>query len=112
MTGIYKITNLIDGKVDVIFAAEISKEDEDYARQKGVELKIIPTTSSAFVFIVNTENPVEGLTFEEIQKIYAGEITNWKEVGGADSNIIAYQRNTPISILVLFLINREISLLH
>ena len=86
--------NLIDGKVDVIFAAEISKEDEEYARQQGVELKIIPATSSAFVFIVNTENPVEGLTFEEIQKIYAGEITNWKEVGGADSNIIAYQRPT------------------
>lgn len=86
--------NLIDGKVDVIFAAEISKEDEEYAKEKGVELKIIPATSSAFVFIVNTENPVDNLTFEEIQKIYTGEITNWKEVGGADSSIIAYQRPT------------------
>ena len=45
-------------------------------------------TSSAFVFIVNTENPVDDLTFEEIQKIYTGEITNWKEVGGADADII------------------------
>jgi phosphate transport system substrate-binding protein len=61
--------NLIDGKVDVIFAAEISKEDAEYAKQKGVELDIIPATSSAFVFIVNTENPVNDLTFEEIQKI-------------------------------------------
>ena len=86
--------NLIDGKVDVIFAAEISEEDKAYAKQKGVELDIIPATSSAFVFIVNTENPVEELTFEEIQKIYTGEITNWKEVGGADAPIIAYQRPT------------------
>ena len=86
--------NLIDGKVDVIFAAEISKEDEEYARQKGVELKIIPATSSAFVFIVNTENPVENLTFEQIQKIYTGEITNWAEVGGESGDIIAYQRPT------------------
>ena len=86
--------NLIDGKVDVIFAAEISKEDEEYAKQKGVELDIIPATSSAFVFIVNTENPVNDLTFEQIQKIYTGEITNWSEVGGEDAPIIAYQRPT------------------
>jgi len=86
--------NLIDGKVDVIFAAEISEEDKEYARQKGVELNIIPATSSAFVFIVNTENPVNELAFEEIQKIYSGEITNWSEVGGEDAPIIAYQRPT------------------
>ena len=86
--------NLIDGKVDVIFAAEISKEDKEYAKQKGVELKIIPATSSAFVFIVNTDNKVDGLTFEQIQKIYTGEITNWSEVGGEDAEILAYQRPT------------------
>jgi len=86
--------NLIDGKADVIFAAEISEEDKKYAKDKGVELEIIPATSSAFVFIVNMENPVEELSFEEIQKVYTGEITNWKEVGGADSPIIAYQRPT------------------
>lgn len=86
--------NLIDGKVDVIFAAEISEEDKEYAKQQGVELTIIPTTSSAFVFIVNTDNPVDGLTFEQIQKIYTGEITNWSEVGGTKEDIIAYQRPT------------------
>ncbi|MBQ8541146.1 MAG: substrate-binding domain-containing protein [Clostridia bacterium] len=86
--------NLIDGKVDVIFASEISEEDKAYAKEKGVELNIIPATSSAFVFIVNTDNPVNGLTFEEIQKIYTGEITSWSEVGGNDAPIIPYQRPT------------------
>lgn len=86
--------NLIDGKVDVIFAAEISPEDEAYAAQKGVELKIIPATASAFVFIVNAENPVDGLRFEQIQNIYTGDITNWAEVGGKDAAIIPYQRPT------------------
>lgn len=84
--------NLIDGKVDVIFAAEISEKELKYAKEKGVEIEIIPTTSSGFVFIVNHENPVDSLSFEEIQKIYAGEITNWSEVGGSDEEIIAYQR--------------------
>lgn len=86
--------NLIDGKVDVIFASAISEEDAEYAAQQGVELNIIPATSSAFVFIVNTDNPVDSLTLEQVQKIYSGEITNWKEVGGNDAEIIAYQRPT------------------
>ena len=84
--------NLIDGNVDVIIAAEIPKEDEEYAKQKGVELDIMPLTSSAFVFIVNKENPISNLTFEEVQKIYTGEIINWSEVGGPDEKIVAYQR--------------------
>lgn len=84
--------NLIDGKVDVIFAAEISEEDKAYAKEQGVDLVIIPATSSAFVFIVNTDNPVNGLTFEQIQDIYAGKITNWSQVGGNDDEIIPYQR--------------------
>lgn len=86
--------NLIDGKVDVIFAAEISDEDRAYAEQQGVELKIIPATASAFVFIVNSENPVNELSFEQIQDIYTGEITNWSQVGGVDAPIIPYQRPT------------------
>ena len=86
--------NLIDGRVDVIFAAEISPEDEQYARQQGVELEIIPATASAFVFIVNSENPVDGLTFEQIQDIYTGEITDWSQVGGVAGGIIPYQRPT------------------
>ncbi len=87
---VYK--NLVDGKVDVIFAAEPSKEDLGYAASKGIELDVIPTTSSAFVFIVNSENPIENLTLDEIVKIYKGDITNWKEVGGEDAEIIPYQR--------------------
>lgn len=86
--------NLIDGKVDVIFAAEISKEDKQYAKEKGVELEIIPATASAFVFIVNTENPVNGVSFSQLQDIYMGKITNWKELGGEDAEIIPYQRPT------------------
>ncbi len=84
--------NLIDGTVDVIFVAEASQEDLEYAQSKGVELEIIPATSSAFVFIVNTKNPVKELTLDEVIQIYQGKITNWKEVGGEDAEIIPYQR--------------------
>ena len=42
---------------------------------------------------VHKDNPVENLTTEQIQKIYSGEITNWKDVGGNDEEIVAFQRN-------------------
>jgi ATP-binding cassette subfamily B protein len=45
------------------------------------------------VFVVNENNPVNSLTTEQIRKIYTGEITNWKEVGGNDAEIIPIQRN-------------------
>ncbi|MBQ9314782.1 MAG: substrate-binding domain-containing protein [Clostridia bacterium] len=89
-SDVYK--NLVDGKVDVIFVAEPSEADYEYAKSKGVELEVTPVTSSAFVFIVNVNNKVDTLTLDEIVKIYKGEITNWKEVGGDDEEIIPYQR--------------------
>jgi len=89
-SDVYK--NLVDGKADVIFVAEPSQDDYDYAKSKGVELNVMPVTSSAFVFIVNSQNKVDNLTLDQIVKIYKGDITNWKEVGGDDGEIIPYQR--------------------
>ncbi|MRG85684.1 PstS family phosphate ABC transporter substrate-binding protein [Salinibacillus xinjiangensis] len=84
--------NLINGKVDIIFAAGPSERQLAHAEQKGVELELTPIGREAFVFFVNAENPVEGLTIEEIQNIYAGNTTNWSEVGGEDDEIRAFQR--------------------
>ena len=53
-SDVYK--RLVDGEVDVIFVVEPSEQDYEYAKSKGVELNVIPVTSSAFVFIVNSQN--------------------------------------------------------
>ena len=42
--------------------------------------------------VVNPANPVGGLSKEQLSKIYSGEITNWKDVGGADASISLYMR--------------------
>ena len=84
--------NLIDKKADLIFVTSPSEEELAYASGKNVELEVVPIVSEAFVFLTHADNPVTGLSLEEVQKIYAGEITNWKEVGGDDTPIIAYQR--------------------
>ena len=83
---------LIHGKTDIIFCAAPSKDQLALAERMGIELHLTPIGREAFVFFVNSENPVEGLTVEEIQGIYTGEITNWKELGGKWQKIRPYQR--------------------
>ncbi len=84
--------NLVDGGCDLILVVEPAEDDKAYAESKNVELQYDKVTNEGFVFFVNKDNPVDSLTIEQIQKIYSGEITNWKDVGGNDEEIIAYQR--------------------
>ncbi len=83
---------LINDEVDLIVVTEPSEEELALAKKKGVELEVIPVVKEGFVFYVNSKNPVNDLTTEQIQKIYTGETTNWIEVGGDDEKIVAYQR--------------------
>lgn len=85
---------LINDEVDLIVVTEPSKEELELAKQKGVELEVIPVVKEGFVFYVNSNNKVESLTKDQIQGIYSGEITNWKEVGGEDMEIKPFQRPT------------------
>jgi len=83
---------LMEGDADVIFCASPSAEQVEEARLRNLEFHLTPIGSEAFVFFVNKENPVDELSVEQIQGIYSGKITNWKEVGGNDEGIRAYQR--------------------
>lgn len=83
---------LINDDVDLIVVTEPSEDELKLAEEKGVELEVIPVVKEGFVFYVNGNNKVDNLTLEQIQKIYTGEIKNWKEVGGDDEKIRAYQR--------------------
>lgn len=83
---------LIDKKTDVIFASEPSDDILKQAKEANVEFEMTGIGLDGFVFLLNEQNPVKSLTIEQIQDIYTGKITNWKEVGGDDAKIIAYQR--------------------
>lgn len=89
--GAYK--DIVDGNADIIICAQPSDEQLAYAAEKGVELEMVPIGSDAFVFIVNDNNPVNNITIQQIQGIYSGEITNWKELGGKNVPIAAMRRN-------------------
>jgi phosphate transport system substrate-binding protein len=84
--------NLIEGAVDVIFCYEPSREEIESARQKGLRFKLTPVGRDAFVFFVNKNNPLAGLTQQQIRDIYAGRTRNWKGITGRDEPVVAYQR--------------------
>jgi len=84
--------NLMYGNADLLLAAEPAPEVLAELEAGGNWL-LTPFATDALVFVVNEDNPVDNLTTEQVQKIYTGEITNWSEVGGADMDIIPFQRN-------------------
>ncbi len=86
--------NLIDDEVELVIAARsISRDEKAYSEEKEVTLIEKPIAKDALTFMVNPSNPVNNLSIRQIQGIYTGEITNWKEVGGKNQEIKPYVRN-------------------
>jgi len=85
-------TKLINNEADLIVVTEPSEDELKRASDANVELEVTKVVNEGFVFFVNKDNKVDSLTLEQIRSIYSGEITNWSEVGGTDTEIIAYQR--------------------
>lgn len=83
--------SFMKGEVDIVLTVPMTDEQEQQAKDKGAEMT--PVAMEGFVFCVNKNNPVESLTTQQIKDIYSGKITNWKDVGGEDMAILAYQRN-------------------
>jgi phosphate transport system substrate-binding protein len=90
-TTVDAYTNLIEGNADIIFAAAPSQKQLEAAKSKGIELKLTPIGREAFVFFVNSNNRVNGLSSHQLQGIYSGGISNWSEVGGNNDRIRAFQ---------------------
>ncbi|HID43161.1 MAG TPA: phosphate ABC transporter substrate-binding protein [Archaeoglobaceae archaeon] len=90
------IKALINGFVDVADASRPIKESEiNKIKQKfGINPKSLIVARDMLAVVVNPENPVENLTMLQLGKIFAGEITNWKEVGGKDCPITLYGRQS------------------
>ena len=84
---------LVRGNVDMVFSVPLSEEQREGPKNEGIELEEVPVAYEGFVFVVNANNPVDVLTQEQLRDIYSGKITNWKQVGGNNAEIIAYQRN-------------------
>ena len=85
--------NLMEGECDLLLAGEPNAAVFEEMEENGFEYDIEQIATDALVFLVNENNPIDSLTTEQIRAIYTGEITNWKELGGEDAEIVPLQRN-------------------
>ena len=81
------VTSAIDGTADLGLASRALKSEEE---EKGAQANIVALDGVAIV--VNPDNAVDDLTVDQIAQIFKGEITNWKDLGGADEEIAVYGR--------------------
>lgn len=86
--------NLLSGKADLLIVGEANEEVLAEKERLGFQWDKTPFATDAFVFVVNEDNPVDSITISQARDIYAGRITNWKELGGEDREIIPFQRNS------------------
>jgi phosphate transport system substrate-binding protein len=89
------VKSLVDGNVDIagasrdLLPAEISR-----ARKTGVRLRRHTVALDSLAVVVHPDNPLEGLTLDELEGIYVGQYRNWGELGGFDRPIIAINRDS------------------
>lgn len=98
--GIFEYNNTPDGyrllaekETDIFIGVYPSDEQKAYAEENQTTFEYTPIGTEAFVFFVHKDNPITNLTTKQIKDIYSGKITNWKDVGGKNEKITAFQRN-------------------
>jgi phosphate transport system substrate-binding protein len=97
------IAALINKQTDIANSSrELSSKEEESAKQKGVQPFRVVFATDGISVIVHPENPVQKFTMEQLGKIFKGEITDWKEVGGKSGKISLYGRQSNSGTFVFF----------
>jgi phosphate transport system substrate-binding protein len=95
---------LINGTTDIANSSRPIKQSEMEKLKSryntlGVE---IPCAKDGITIFLNESNPVKELSLKQLSDIYSGRVTNWKQVGGADSEIKLYGRENSSGTYVYF----------
>ena len=89
------ISAIIDGTAQIGMSSRRARPTEMSAAQaKGVSMKPMIVAYDGIGVIVNSGNPLASLTKRQVEQIFAGDITDWAQVGGSAGRISIYTRNT------------------
>ena len=88
------VAALINGTADLANASRSikDKEQKQLAKHRGVEAVEFRVALDSLAVYVPSANKIESLTIPQLKKIFRGQTTNWKEVGGEDMPIVIYSR--------------------
>jgi phosphate transport system substrate-binding protein len=85
------IRMLLDGKLDFAQSSRpLTQEEKALAQQRGLTLQQLPVAVDGIAVVVHPSLNLPGLTVDQLQQIYQGKITNWKQVGGSNLPITPF----------------------
>jgi len=85
---------LLDGTAEIgMSSRSVTAEELRKFQQEGLNIVEHVVARDMICVIAHSSNSVDGLTLEHVEKIFTGEIANWKEIGGRDVKIVVYTRN-------------------
>ncbi|MBX3102916.1 MAG: phosphate ABC transporter substrate-binding protein [Bacteroidetes bacterium] len=89
------IAALLADNTDIAMSSrEIKFEEVTAFKLRGLEFVELVIGFDALAIIVHKNNPVDSLTMQQAKAIFQGKVTNWKQVGGADQRIVAFNRES------------------
>lgn len=98
------IAALINGTTQICQASRPMKDEEKASvkQQRNNEAVEIPVALDALAVYLSKDNPIEHLDMEQVSRIFRGQVTNWKDVGGNNAPILLYGRENNSGTYVFF----------
>jgi phosphate transport system substrate-binding protein len=98
------IAALINGTTQICESSRPITDDEKakIKQQRNADAVEIPVALDALAIYVNKQNPISKLDMDQARRIFQGEVTNWKDIGGPNSNIVLYGRENSSGTYVFF----------
>lgn len=98
------IAALVNGTTQICQSSRPMKDEEKASvkQQRKADVTEISVAVDALAVYLNKQNPVGHMTMEQVRRIFQGEITNWKDVGGPNGNIVLYGRENNSGTYVFF----------
>lgn len=98
------IAALINGATDICESSRPMKEKEkqDIRARHGKEVKEIPVALDGLAIYVHRSNPIQSITRAQLKSTYRGRLSNWRELGWENAQIVTYSRENNSGTYVFF----------
>jgi phosphate transport system substrate-binding protein len=97
------ISSLLNGTCDIAETSRsMGNKEIKYAKDKGIEPVQEIAALDGIVVVVSPKNPIKNLTMDQLRDIFMGNITNWKDIGGANKSIVILSREVNSGTHIFF----------
>ncbi|UCE65025.1 MAG: PstS family phosphate ABC transporter substrate-binding protein [Candidatus Zixiibacteriota bacterium] len=97
------IAALMNGTTDICMASRKIKDKEmKMAAEKNITPREFVVARDGIAVVVNPANPLDEATVEQIGKIYTGQYTSWKQLGGPEKRIVILSRESSSGTYIFF----------